>query len=113
MRNRLKELGYELSEEELDLIFTKFKDLADKKKHIVDEDLEVMVTEGILRTSDVFNLVYLHVTAGTTVLPMASVEVTINGRPARDATVPSMPPSTASPNSPAPIRNCCASPSAR
>ena len=85
LRNRLKELGYELSEEELDLIFAKFKDLADKKKHIVDEDLEVMVTEGILRTSDVFNLIYLHVTAGTTVLPMASVELTINGRPTRDA----------------------------
>ncbi len=85
LRNRLKELGYELSEEELDTIFAKFKDLADKKKHIVDEDLEVMVTEGILRTSEVFKLNYLHVTAGTTVLPMASVELAINGRPARDA----------------------------
>ena len=75
LRNRLKELGYELSEEELDLIFAKFKTLADKKKHIVDEDLEVMVTEGILRTSDIFRLDYLHVTSGTTVLPMASVEL--------------------------------------
>jgi len=85
LRNRLKELGYELSEEELDLIFTKFKNLADKKKHIVDEDLEVMVTEGILRTSDIFKLDYLHVTSGTTVLPMASVELSINGRPTRNA----------------------------
>jgi 2-isopropylmalate synthase len=85
LRNRLKELGYELSEEELDLIFSKFKELADKKKHIVDEDLEVMVTEGILRTSDIFKLDYMHVTSGTTVLPMASVELSINGRPARNA----------------------------
>ena len=85
LRNRLKELGYELSEEELELIFTRFKDLADKKKHIVDEDLEVMVTEGILRTSDVFQLDYMHVTSGTTVLPMASVELSINGRSARNA----------------------------
>lgn len=85
LRNRLKDLGYELSEEELDLIFGKFKDLADKKKHIVDEDLEVLVTEGILRTSDVFQLDYMQVTSGTTVLPMASVELSINGRPARNA----------------------------
>ncbi len=50
-------------------MFEKFKELADKKKHIVDEDLEVIVTEGILRTSDVFRLEYLHVIAGTTVFP--------------------------------------------
>lgn len=85
LRNRLKELGYELGEEELDMIFTRFKDLADKKKHIVDEDLEMLVTEGILRTSDVFRLNYMHVTSGTTVLPMASVELAINGRMVRDA----------------------------
>jgi len=80
LRSRLKEMGYDLSDEELNLVFKKFKDLADKKKHVVDEDLEVIVTEGILRTSDIFNLEYLHVTCGTTVLPMASVKLSINGR---------------------------------
>ncbi|MBW2193458.1 MAG: 2-isopropylmalate synthase, partial [Deltaproteobacteria bacterium] len=62
LRSRLKELGYDLSDEELKLVFTKFKELADKKKHVVDEDLEVIVTEGILRTTDTFCLEYLHVT---------------------------------------------------
>lgn len=85
LRAHLKDLGYELSEEELNLVFTKFKELADKKKHVMDEDLEVIVTEGVLRTSDIFALKYLHVTSGTTVLPMASVELTINGRPVRGA----------------------------
>lgn len=85
LRSHLKELGYDLSDEELKLVFTKFKELADKKKHIVDEDLEVIVTEGILRTSDIFNLEYLHVTCGTTVLPMASVQLNINGRSVKDA----------------------------
>jgi 2-isopropylmalate synthase len=73
-------MGYDLSDEELNIVFKKFKDLADKKKHVVDEDLEVIVTEGILRTHDVFKLEYLHVTSGTTVLPMASVKMSINGR---------------------------------
>jgi 2-isopropylmalate synthase len=80
LRSRLKELGYDLSDEELKLVFKKFKELADKKKHVVDEDLEVIVTEGILRTKDIFRLEYLHVTSGTTVLPMASVKLEINGR---------------------------------
>jgi len=85
LRTQLKDLGYDLSDEELNLVFGKFKELADKKKHVMDEDLEAIVTEGILRTSDVFVLDYLHVTAGTTVLPMASVRLKINGRPAQDA----------------------------
>ena len=85
MRSRLKQMGYDLSDEEINLVFTRFKELADKKKHVVDEDLEVIVTEGILRTADIFNLEYLHVTAGTTVMPMASVKLKINGRSVRGA----------------------------
>jgi 2-isopropylmalate synthase len=80
LRSRLKSMGYDLSDEEINLVFRRFKELADKKKHIVDEDLEVIVTEGILRTADIFKLEYLHVTAGTTVLPMASVKLEVNGR---------------------------------
>ncbi len=85
LHSRLKEMGYDLSDDELKLVFTKFKDLADKKKHVVDEDLEVLVTEGILRAADIFRLEYLHVTCGTTVLPMASVKLTINGRSVQGA----------------------------
>ena len=85
LRSHLKELGYDLSDEELNLIFKKFKELADKKKDIVDEDLEVIVTEGILRTADIFCLEYLYVISGTTVLPMASVKLTINGRTVQGA----------------------------
>ncbi len=85
LRDRLKEMGYDLSDEELQLVFTRFKELADKKKHVVDEDLEVIVTEGILRTSEVFKLAYIHVTCGSTVMPMASVKLDIHGRAVKDA----------------------------
>jgi 2-isopropylmalate synthase len=81
LRSHLKEMGYDLSDEELKLVFKKFKELADKKKHVVDEDLEVIITEGILRTAEIFQLEYLHVTSGTTVIPMATVKLSINGRP--------------------------------
>jgi 2-isopropylmalate synthase len=78
-------MGYDLSDEELQLVFKRFKELADKKKQIVDEDLEVIVTEGILRTTDIFRLEYLHVTSGTTVFPMASVKLAINERSVQGA----------------------------
>ncbi len=85
LHTHLKGLGYDLSEEELKTVFKQFKDLADKKKHVMDEDLEALVTEGVLRSSEVFSLEYLHVTCGTTVMPMASVKLSINGRSVKGA----------------------------
>jgi len=85
LREHLKNLGHDLSDEELKLVFKKFKELADKKKHVMDEDLEVIIAEGILRSADIFRLEYLHVTCGTTVLPMASVRLAINDRPVQGA----------------------------
>ncbi len=85
LREHLKDLGYDLSDEELRLVFDKFKTLADKKKHVVDEDLEAIVTEGVLRTTETFTLEYLHVSAGTTVMPMASLQLAINGRSVKGA----------------------------
>jgi len=85
LRDRLKDMGYELSEEELQIVFNKFKQLADKKKHVMDEDLEAIVNEGVLRTPDIFVLEYLHVTSGTTVMPMASVQLSVNGRSVKAA----------------------------
>ena len=85
LHTHLKGLGYDLSEEELKTVFKQFKDLADRKKHVMDEDLEALVTEGVLRSSEVFKLEYLHVTCGTTVMPMASVKLSINGRSVKGA----------------------------
>jgi 2-isopropylmalate synthase len=75
----LTTMGYDLSDEELRTVFKKFKALADKKKNVTDEDLEALVTQEVLRTADIYGLVYLQVTSGTTVLPMATVKLRING----------------------------------
>lgn len=85
LRAHLNEMGYDLNNDELKLVFTKFKELADKKKNVLDEDLEALVTEGILRTADIFCLEYLYVASGTTVLPTASVKLSIHGRPVTDS----------------------------
>jgi len=78
--DRLSKLGYELAEGEIDRLFTKFKDLADKRKEIVDEDLEVLVAEEILRVPDTYKLKYLNVISGTATVPTATVQLEIEGK---------------------------------
>jgi 2-isopropylmalate synthase len=77
--SHLKNMGFDLSDEELKIVFKKFKTLADKKKYVLDEDLEALVNQEVLRTADIFGMNYLHVTSGTTVIPMATVKMMING----------------------------------
>ncbi|OQX63435.1 MAG: 2-isopropylmalate synthase [Desulfococcus sp. 4484_241] len=81
LNDRLRDLGYRLSPRELDTIFTKFKELADKKKNIVDEDLEILVSENIMDISEMFILDTLHVVSGNRVSPLARVGMIVNGKP--------------------------------
>lgn len=83
LRSRLIEMGYNLSDSELAIVFTKFKELADKKKHVMDEDLEALVNEGILRSAETYSLEYIHISSGTTVFPTASVTMQIRGKSER------------------------------
>jgi len=82
----IQAMGYNLSDDELKLVFKKFKNLADKKKSIQDEDIEALINEGVLRSSEVFSLEYIHVLSGNTVFPTASIQLKINGRPVQGAT---------------------------
>ncbi len=86
LSSHIKDMGYDLSKEELEIVFVKFKRLADKKKSIQDEDIEALINEGVLRSSEVFTLEYIHVLSGNTVFPTASVKLNINGRPVQGAT---------------------------
>jgi 2-isopropylmalate synthase len=74
-KNRLTEMGFALSEPELDKAFTRFKDLADKKKIITDADLEALVTDEFYQPREVFVLDGLQVTSGTMGMPTATVRL--------------------------------------
>jgi 2-isopropylmalate synthase len=80
-RQRLEELGYKLSEEEVNHAFERFKKLADQKKEIFEEDLEVIVSEELSKMAERFVLKTLHVTSGTDRVPTATVELEIDGKP--------------------------------
>jgi len=70
---RLKELGYSLSDKELDKAFMRFKALADKKAKIYDEDLATIVEEGLATIPEKYKLVDFRVTSGNKISPKAEV----------------------------------------
>ena len=74
LKERLIELGYHLSEEQLDKAFTRFKEIADKKKQVADKDLESIVRDEqrIQETTSYYELENLQIVCGTG-LPTASV----------------------------------------
>jgi len=84
-KERLRGFGYDLSDREIDNLFQRFKELADKRKEIVDEDLEVLIAEEILRVPDTYKLQYLNVISGTATVPTATVQLEIGKRVQQDA----------------------------
>lgn len=84
-RERLKELGYRLSDSDLDKAFHRFKQLADKKRDIFDEDIESIVVEEILRMPRRFKLIYLNVVAGNVTVPTATVQMEVDGKLLQEA----------------------------
>jgi 2-isopropylmalate synthase len=75
LKSRLVELGYGLSEAELDKAFERFKSLADKKKMITDADLEALVADEFYQPREVFVLDGLQVACGTMGMPTATVRL--------------------------------------
>lgn len=84
-RERLQSLGYYLTEDEVNLSFKRFKDLADRKKTIYDEDIEAIVAEEVLRTADTYKLLSLTIMSGSEVVPTATVKMVIDGEECRGA----------------------------
>jgi 2-isopropylmalate synthase len=84
-KERLKELGFRLSEEDFELAFNRFKALADKKREIYDEDIESIVVEEILRMPRRFKLIYLNVIAGNITVPTATVKMEVDGKLIQEA----------------------------
>ena len=85
-RTRLKELGFELSDAELNKAFVRFKDVADKKKEITDWDLEAIVNDEIRQPPELFRLELVQVSCGDSSRPTATVTVrTPDGQELTDA----------------------------
>jgi 2-isopropylmalate synthase len=85
---RLHELGFDLSEQELNKAFLRFKELADKKKDISDWDLEAIVNDEIRQVTKAFHLEQVQVSCGDRSVPTATVTIlTPEGKEITDAAV--------------------------
>jgi 2-isopropylmalate synthase len=75
LKMRVAELGFALTQGNLDKIFKRFKELADKKKSITDADLEVLVEDQIYQAQEIYSLDGLQVACGTMGMPTATVRL--------------------------------------
>lgn len=84
LKDELKKRGYELSEEDLNKVFIRFKELADKKKNLYDEDLETIAAEIVLRAPDKYKLINMNVVSGSFAIPTATVQMEVDGEQIKD-----------------------------
>jgi 2-isopropylmalate synthase len=76
-KSRLKELGYELTADEIEAAFVKFKHLADQKKVIFDEDIETLVSEGVSKVYEYYSLLDITTSGGMNQKPVATVKLKV------------------------------------
>ena len=79
-RDKLRALGYgEIGDNQLNDAFRRFKDLADRKKAVYDEDIMALVDDEVLRGHDRIRFVSLEVRAGSKAPPQAELELEVDG----------------------------------
>ncbi|WP_029459207.1 2-isopropylmalate synthase [Solidesulfovibrio alcoholivorans] len=81
---KVKELNYKLTDDELKIVFDAVKELADRKQNILDEDIEALILEKVLRRPDHYALQFISVHCGNVELaPMAVVKMIVDGKEVR------------------------------
>lgn len=78
LKVRLNELGYTLSDDELNDVYQNFTELADKKKEVFDDDLRILMGDEASKKREQLNLEYIQVYIGTHTIPTATVKIRIN-----------------------------------
>ncbi len=80
LAKRLEKLGFKLSEKKVNTIFKEFKELADKKKEVFDEDLITLAEEETRLKEKTYEMVSVEVTTGTDIKPQATVKIKHEGK---------------------------------
>ncbi len=78
-RDRIEEMGYTFSDQEINLAFKRFKTLSDMKKNVYDEDIEMIIMDEIYKIPEKYKIVYLNVSCGSQTIPTAMVKLEIDG----------------------------------
>lgn len=84
-REKLKEMGYEPTEEELEKLFQEFKQLCDRKKEVTDDDLQALLENQLKSVPEEVKLEYFHVTSGNNTVPTATIRISQAGKVVQEA----------------------------
>ncbi len=79
-KDKIESMGYELTQNELNIAFDEFKKLVDKKKQIFDKDIDAIVTNRGSKAEDKYKLVRFVVNSGNTITTTASVALNVEGQ---------------------------------
>src|SRR5690606_6457444 len=78
-KTKLQELGYELGDNALQEAFVRFKNLADKKKEIFEDDIIALIEDEVLRENEFIKFVSLQVQAGSKGPQVAELVLKVEG----------------------------------
>jgi len=84
---RLNEMGYNLTPDEITRAFEKFKDLADKKKTVTDMDIEALVEEKVSQVVETYKLDSFQINSGNKIIATATINLLKDGNPVTEAAV--------------------------
>jgi 2-isopropylmalate synthase len=78
-REKIKDLGYDLGDNQLQEAFVRFKDLADRKKHVFDDDIVALIDDQFAKGVDTIKLSFLTVMAGSQGPQKATLGLDVDG----------------------------------
>jgi 2-isopropylmalate synthase len=87
LRDRLKKMGYTLSQQELNQAYERFLAIADKKQEVFDEDLIAILHDELHPLPEVYKLEYLHIYSGTSAIPTATVRLRVKDQSHEGASI--------------------------
>jgi len=85
LRHKLTELGFELDKDKFERVYNRFINVADRKKEIAGEDLTSIVEIELTKVPETFSFQSLQIMSGNTMVPLASVTLTRDGKDLTDA----------------------------
>jgi len=79
-KDKLKELGFDLGDNAFEDAFARFKELADKKKKVYDDDIIALVDDSVAKSNEKIKFVSLDVKCGSKSTPSAKLVLFVNGK---------------------------------
>ncbi len=85
LRHRLNDLGYTLEQDQFERVYNRFLNVADRKKEIAGQDLRSIVEIELTKVPETYSFHSLQIMSGNTMVPMATVTLTMDGKQHTDA----------------------------